>query len=78
MISREAAVVKPLKKRTMALDELQRRTINVLKKCRKRLRTPPYAVESTDEEFIYDVIESLIIDIQQDRQMLKILAKEKS
>ena len=70
--------VKPLTKRTMTLEQLQKRTIKVLQQCRKRLRTPPYAVESTDEEFIYDVIETLIIDIKQDRDMLKMLSAKES
>lgn len=67
--------VEPLKKRTMTLPELQKRTVKVLKMIRTHLEdanTSPH----TDGEIIDDLIEPLLTDIRQDRAMLKMLAKK--
>lgn len=66
-------MVKPLKKRTMTLDELRKRTKRTLNLCRKQLRKAPYEIGLTDEEFIESHIDPLLMDIWQDTQMEKIL-----
>lgn len=67
--------VKPLTKRTMTLNELQKRTTKVLKACIEHLRVPTHLSGVTDEEFIDAMIGPLVSDIWTDRQMLKMLAK---
>ena len=73
------AKVKPLRKRTMTLDALQVRTLDVLKKVRKQFNRAGWEPSGmSDKEFIDKVVEPLQIDIQQDREMLAMLAKRKS
>lgn len=67
--------VQPLTKRTMTLEQLQKRTTKVLKACIKHLRVPPHLSGVTDGEFIDLAIQPLIDDIWTDRQMLKFLGK---
>lgn len=63
-------MIEPLRKRTMTLSQLQRRTLKVLREIRKHLNTPGAIAELSDQELINDVIEPLISDIQTDRIIL--------
>lgn len=65
--------LKPLTKRTMTLDELQRRALKVLRLTYKQFRRMPHEGGMSDEEFIEKVLVPLEIDIRQDREMIEIL-----
>lgn len=71
------AKVRPLKKRTMTLDELQRRTLDVLDRTRDQFYRPGWQDGKSDDEFVRDVVQKLIIDIKQDRAILKAKAKRR-
>jgi hypothetical protein len=66
------AKVQPLKKKTMTLNQLQLRTLNVLRLARFQLNRKAYEDGMSDSEFIADVIGPLETDIYQDRQVLKL------
>lgn len=66
-------MVEPLKKRTMTIEQLRKRTKRVLNQCRKQFLKTPYEPGMSDEEFIDEVINPLLTDIWQDTQMEKIL-----
>lgn len=58
--------VKPLRGKTMGLDALRVRVLDVLKKTRDQLHKTPYEDGLTDEEFIEQVLDTLEIEITQD------------
>src|SRR5262245_53111554 len=57
----------PLRARTIALCELQTRTLNVSRFVKFQLRKPQYAGGKTAEEFIEDIIDPFAFDIHADR-----------
>lgn len=67
--------VKPLKKKTMTLSQLQMRTLDALRKVRFQLQRQGHELGMSDSEFLEAVIEPLETTIYQDRQMLKMLRK---
>lgn len=68
----------PLKKRTMTLNELQMRTLDVLRKVRFQFGHAPHEYGMNDDEFIDSVVEPLETDIYQDRQILKLTRRRQS
>lgn len=69
--------VKPLTKRTMTLNDLQLRTLDVIRKVRFQLGRAAHENGMSDDEFIEEVLEPLETDIYQDRQMLKMIKKQR-
>jgi hypothetical protein len=63
--------VRPLKKKTMTLSQLQLRTLDVLRKVRFQFRRQGFEDGMSDSEFIDKVLEPFATDIYQDRQILK-------
>lgn len=59
----------------MTLNELQMRTLDVIRKARFQLRGSAYENSMSDEDFIEQVLEPLETDIIQDRHMLKMIRK---
>lgn len=76
MTTRENTV-KPLKKKTMTLSQLQLRTLDVLRKVRFQFNRAAHDEGMSDSEFIEDVLEPLETDIYQDRQVLKMARGKK-
>ena len=70
--------VKPLKKKTMTLNELQLRTLDVIRKARFQLGRSAHDNGMSDDEFIEQVLETLETEIYQDRHVLKMTARERS
>lgn len=70
-------MAKPLTKKTMTLDELQRRTLDVLRKVRSQFARQGHEPGMSDSEFLDTVVEPLANDIHQDRQMLKMIRQSK-
>lgn len=66
----------PLQSRTMTLEELQQRTLDVLAKVRKQFFRNPYEEGLSDWEFLDEVVSPLEIEIRQDQMMQKILRGE--
>lgn len=66
-------MVEPLKKRTMTLNQLQLRTMDVLRKARFQLGRSAHEEGMSDAEFIEQVLEPFETDLYQDRQMLRML-----
>lgn len=64
-------MVKPLRKKTMTLNQLQMRTLDVLRKVKFQLQRQGYEVGMSDSEFIEQIIDPLSTDIYQDRYVLK-------
>lgn len=62
--------VEPLKKRTMTLDELQRRTVKTIRMMQKQLKRKHYHGGMTDDEFSDQVLNTLANDIYCDRIIL--------
>jgi len=62
--------IEPLKKRTMNLDQLQRKTIKVIRLMQKQLKRKHYHGGMTDEEFSDEVLNAFANDILIDRVML--------
>lgn len=62
--------VKPLTRRTMTLDQLQRRVLRFIKQVKKHYSTPGWKSEMTDSEFNDKVVNELDYDIRTDRKML--------
>jgi len=69
--------VRPLKKRTMGLSELQLRVLNVLRHVRFQFNHQVHELGLSDDEFIEQWIEPLETDIYQDRQILKMKRAKK-
>jgi hypothetical protein len=55
--------VKPLTKRTMTLEELQLKTLELIIKCEKHLERMPYEEGLSDDEFIDQVLNKFQEDI---------------
>lgn len=68
--------VQPLRKRTMTLNELQLKTLDVLRKVRFQLGRQAHEDGMTDTEFVEQYVEPLETEIYQDRQMLKLIRKQ--
>ncbi len=64
--------VKPLRKKTMTLSELQMRTLDVLRRVRFQFNRQAHEPGMSDSEFIEEFVASLETDICQDRQVKKI------
>lgn len=67
--------VKPLKKRIMTLSQLQLKTLDVLRKVKFQFNRNPYSEGMSDEEFIENIVDSLMTNIYQDRHMAKMLRR---
>ena len=63
--------VKPLTKKTMTLNELQLRTLDVLRKVKFQFGRQAHEDGMSDSEFMDQVIDPLSTDIYQDRRVLK-------
>ena len=63
--------VKPLKSKTMTLNELQLRTLNFLRLVRFQFNRQAHEEGMSDGEFIEQVLDPLETTIYQDRQVLK-------
>lgn len=63
--------VKPLRKRTMTLRQLQMRTLDVLRHVRFQFGRQSWQEGMSDSEFIEKFITPLETDIYQDRQIIK-------
>lgn len=68
-------MVKPLRKRTMTLEQMQVRTLKFLNLCRKQLQRMPHEPGLNDTEFIEQVVNPFRNDILQDRDVLKMAAE---
>lgn len=68
--------VKPLTKSTMTLSQLQNRTLEVLRKVRRQFNKKHYQEGLSDDEFFEEVVEPLIADICQDKEILKMAKQE--
>lgn len=68
--------VQPLRKRTMTLNELQLKTLDVLRKVRFQLGRQAHEDGMTDTEFVEQYVDPLETEIYQDRQMLKLIRKQ--
>lgn len=63
--------VEPLRKRTLTLEQLQRKTLKVLRLVRKHLNSQPWKDGTmTDDEFLEAIIEPLESEIVADRHVL--------
>lgn len=69
------AKVRPLKKKTMTLSELQLRTLDVLRHVRFQLQRQAHEPGLSDDEFLDEFVTSLETDIYQDRHVLKMHRK---
>lgn len=70
--------VKPLKKRTMTLNQLQLRTLDVLRQVRFQLGRQGFEDGMSDNEFISKILEPIETDIYQDRQVLRMKANNET
>lgn len=69
-------MIRPLRKKTMSLKQLQKRTLTVLRKTIKQFNRKAYEGGMSDTEFIEEVILPLETDIYQDQEMLKMIEKK--
>lgn len=69
--------VEPLRKKTMTLNELQMKTLDVLRKVRFQFNRSAHEDGMSDTEFLDQIIDPFETEIHQDRQMLKMLRKRK-
>lgn len=70
-MSKKEQRVEPLKSRTMTLNELQLRTMDVLRKVKFQLHRAAHQDGMSDGEFIDQVVDPLIEEIYQDRDVLR-------
>lgn len=70
-MSDNPTTIPPLRKKTMTLNELQLRTLDVLRKVKFQFGRQAHEEGMSDAEFIDQVIDPLATDIYQDRQVLK-------
>ena len=68
-------MVRPLKKKTMTLNDLQLRTLDVIRKVRFQFNRAAHEDGMSDSEFIEKFVDPLIEVIYQDRQVLKMHKK---
>lgn len=71
MKAKQTTKVPPLTKRTMTLNELQLRTMDVLRKVKFQLGRVAHEEGMSDAEFIEEVLDPLTTDIYQDREVLR-------
>lgn len=64
-------MVRPLKKKTMTLSQLQLETLNVLRKVRFQLNRQAHEEGMSDNEFLDEVVDPLENAILQDREIIK-------
>jgi hypothetical protein len=69
--------VEPLRRKVMTLEQLQNRTLKVLKLTIKQFGKGPHEDGMSDNEFIHDVLEELDMDIRHDQDILKLQAESK-
>ena len=65
------AKVKPLTKRTMTLNELQLRVLDVLRKVKFQFSRQAHEDGMSDAEFIEHIIDPFTTDIYADREVLR-------
>ena len=70
--------VKPLTKKTMTLNELQLRTLKVLRLVRSQLNRQAHEGGMSDTEFTENVLDPLETEIKQDRYVLKMFRNQRS
>ena len=63
--------VKPLKSRTLPLDELQMKTLDLIRKLRLQLIAAPWETGMNDQEFLDQIVKPLEDKIHADRELLK-------
>lgn len=63
--------VEPLKAKTMTLEELQLRTIDLIKQVRKQLKRAHFEEGMTDNDFMRNVLEPFEHDIKTDRYVIR-------
>jgi hypothetical protein len=68
------AKVRPLKSRTMTLNELQLQTLDVLRKVKFQFGRKAHEDGMSDSEFVEHVVDPLSEKIYADRQVLKMHA----
>lgn len=64
--------IEPLRRRIMTVEVLRKKTLRMLKACRKQLLKCPHEVGLTDQEF-FDRISDFETDIRTDIAMEKLL-----
>jgi len=70
--------VKPLRRRTLTLKQLQAKSLRLISKMRKHLSVPPHISGVTDGEFTENVLCPLETQIKEDVEMMKMLEASKS
>ena len=68
--------VKPLKRRTMALGELQKKTLKILRGVRSQLTRRAHEEGLSDTEFLEQVISPFMERILSDREVLRMKTSE--
>lgn len=63
--------VKPLRRRTLNLDQMHYKTLKLIRETRKQLRRMPHEPGMNDEEFIREILNPLQEQIEADREILK-------
>lgn len=64
--------VKPLRRRTLTVEQMQQKTLKLITAARKQLRRKPYQDGLSDEEFIEQVLDPLASQIKEDQEMSKL------
>lgn len=71
-------MIEPLRRRTMTLDQLQKKTLQLIKRVHKHLNTPTHISGVTDAEFLEKACYGLETRIKEDRMILADLEPEPS
>lgn len=69
--------VRPLKAKVQTLQELRFSALHFIKKVRKQLQHSPYQEGMNDQEFIDNVVNPFEEKIRTDRDMERIIEKQK-
>lgn len=69
--------VRPLKAKVQTLQELRFSALHFIKKVRKQLQHSPYQEGMSDQEFIDQVVNPFEEKIRTDRDMERIIEKQK-
>ncbi len=69
--------VRPLKAKVQTLEELRFSALDFIKKVRKQLQHSPYQPGMNDTEFIDEVLSPFEENIRTDREMDRIIEKQK-
>lgn len=69
--------VRPLKAKVHTLEELRFFTLDFIKKVRKQLQHSPYQEGMNDQEFLDQVVNQFEEKIRNDRDMERIIEKQK-